>query len=127
MANITLTMTPIKFADTHKLSFYDIIVSITGTTGNQQPILVKGDFETLKRMILNNEAVCGAIFASEAADDGSSIAQERSDFVTVKYFANQNTIAFMTDNRVGYLLSDNTVEMKTLPSHSAEDDPASGK
>ena len=110
---ITRTCSPIKFADAHKLSFYDIIVSITGTTADQQLILVKGDFETLKHMILDDEVVCGAIFASAAADDGSSIEQDRSDFVAVEYIADTNVIAFTAadadNSKTVYLLSDNTI------------------
>lgn len=107
---ITRTCLPIKFADPHKLSFYDIIVSVTGTTGDRQPILVKGDFETLKHMILDDEVVCGAIFVS--VDDGSSIEQDRGDFVAVKYIADTNVIAFMAaadNSRTIYLRSDNTL------------------
>lgn len=103
----------IKFADAHKLSFYDIIASITGTIDDRQYILVKGDFETLKRMILNNEAVCGAMFTSSAADDGSFIRQDRGDVVAVNYLAVTNVIALMTavanNTRTLYLHSDNTI------------------
>lgn len=52
---------PIYFANTTKLAFYDLVVSSTVSNMSAKYVLVKGDFETLKRMLLNGEAVKGLI------------------------------------------------------------------
>lgn len=104
----TGSFSPIKFADTHKLSFYDIIVCVTGTSDHSQLILVKGDFETIKKMLLNDEAVCGSIFTSLHNDyiASQSIAEINGfDFDSVLNAITLNPPA----GDPMYLLSDNTI------------------
>lgn len=127
---ITLTMTPIKFADTHKLSFYDAIVSTssitfdpsTATTVDRAYTLIKGDFETLKNMILKNEAVCVAGFIS--VPNGSQLEQQHADFAGVRYISDKNVIALVPDNSGDaiYLHSDNTIT-NSLTSPDPNPDP----
>lgn len=109
---------PIKFADTHKLSFYDIIVT---TANDEQPILAKGDFETIKKMLLNDEVICGAFFTSLHGNDVNL--QEKQEFVR---FIHEIVLDYITLYPVVgdplYLLSDNTIST-TEP---ASLDPGSG-
>lgn len=119
--------TPVKFADPHKLSFYDIIVALSGSVGQAIITLVKGDFETLKRMIENNEAVCGGMFISMF--DTHVMRQTREDIVGVEYVVDENIIAllFSDETKTLYLHSDNTItdsltSGSSLPDGTAIDD-----
>lgn len=116
-SNEKITYSPIKFADPHKLSFYDIIVSMTGTDAGQ-PILVKGDFETIKKMLLNDEAVCGAIFASEHSRNGGS--QDKTEIKRFVYDSVLNYIGlYPVFGEPLFLLSDNTIS-ETEPNNEGE-------
>lgn len=99
------SLSPIKFADTHKLSFYDIIVC---ATGDQQYILVKGDFETIKKMLLNDEAICGAVFESVVGND----VKHQTKTEITRFLNDSVADRIILDQMSGdplYLLSDNTI------------------
>ena len=114
-----VSVSPIKFADSHKLSFYDIIVSTTGTIDDPQPILVKGDFEAIKKMLLNNEAVCGALFQSWHDDEMTVL--EKHEIWNFEYNYALDAIVLQPDINGDpvfiYLLSDNTIS-KTEPNEA---------
>lgn len=113
------TYSPIKFADPHKLSFYDIIVSMTGTIQERQLILVKGDFETIKKMLLDGEAVCGAVFKYLHNDEIASLNKLVIENFSYSYVFDTITLEF--DGNPLYLLNDNTIST-TEP--NVADDPA---
>lgn len=124
---IRIICSPIKFADTHKLSFYDAIVSTssvtfdpsTGDIVDRTFVLIKGDFETLKNMILNNEAICVAAFV--AMHEGSTFEQQHADFASIKYnISDENVITIVPANSDAiYLHSDNTITNSLVASGSS--------
>lgn len=114
----TATPYPIKFADPHKLSFYDIVVSLTGTlalTGNDEHyILVKGDFETIKKMLLNDEVVCGAMFVHIRDAEVANLI--KVEFTRFSYDSALDAITLQADENSDllHLLSDNTILAATI-------------
>lgn len=127
----TSTLFPIKFADPHKLSFYDIVMSTTGTivisltgeTGAKQPILVKGDFETIKKMLLNDEVVCGAIFSHTRDDEGASLV--KAEFKSISYNSEADDITLLAENPADLfiLYSDNTIEAHYIGGNTGPTSP----
>lgn len=110
------SFSPIKFANPHKLSFYDVIIVISELIGDQAVnTLVKGDFETLKRMLENDEAICAARFAY--AHSGSMHQQDHIDYMGFTYNPDTNTITLRPASygEVLYLHSDNTITNSPTP------------
>lgn len=60
----------IKYADPHKLAFFDLLVEVSNE-GN--PKLIHGDFETVKNKILNHELVIGGVVLYKVADELSGV------------------------------------------------------
>lgn len=119
-----ITYSPIKFADTNKLSFYDIVVSIIGTADAKQYILVKGDFETIKKMLLNDDVVCGAIFVHKRDDEVANLV--KAELTSFSYDSALDVITLLVDENSDLLrlLSDNAI-LATEPT-STDPIPGSG-
>ena len=107
------SFSPIKFADPHKLSFYDIVVSLTGTFKDRHYILVKGDFETIKKLLFNDEVVCGAVFIHmRGGDEVANLMKE--ELTSFSYDSALDAIELQADENSDllFLLSDNTILVK---------------
>ena len=59
---------PIKFADPHKMAYFDLIVDLSDRS---KPVLVHGDYETIKNKILNHEIVIPAIVSNVTRKRGT--------------------------------------------------------
>lgn len=61
----------IKYADPHKLSFFDLLIDTT--SGEKNMKLIHGDFETIKNKILNHELVIGGVVLYKVVDELSGV------------------------------------------------------
>ena len=99
----------IKYADPHKLAFFDLLVDVTDA---DNPKLIHGDFETVKNKILNHELVIYGKSSYDASSDGNLSGVSITIGVNVNYLKQQPEQMVMSfpDNRVRYILrSDNTI------------------
>lgn len=64
----TIAIEGIKYADPHKLAFFDLLVDVTDADNLK---LIHGDFETVKKKIFNHEYVIGAIIGCMREEDDS--------------------------------------------------------
>lgn len=107
----------IKYADPHKLAFFDLLVD---ATDDDNPKLIHGDFETVKNKILNHELVIGGETIYDTRTKDPSVSIEIGGIIEYKKLSNiilfhvlryRGTITYVVS-------SDNTVSIY-------EDDPAS--
>lgn len=66
------TIEGVKYADPHKLAFFDLLIDTT--SGEKNMKLIHGDFETIKNKILNHELVIGGVVLYKVADELSGVA-----------------------------------------------------
>lgn len=66
----TITPYPIKFADPHKMAYFDLIIDM-GSDHSKPPVLVHGDYETIKNKILNHEMVISAAIKNVTRNNGT--------------------------------------------------------
>ena len=100
----------IKYADPHKLAFFDLLID---ATDDDNPKLIHGDFETVKNKVLNHELVVGGEIAYDASPDGDvpEVAITISD--SIGYVKGSNKIILnipLLGGSIMYVVfSDNTV------------------
>lgn len=106
----TTTIEGIKYADPHKLAFFDLLVEVSN---GSIPKLIHGDFETVKNKILNHEFVIGGEIGNDTSLDGNTSGVALIIASSVDYEKNSNSILLdipiASGSRVYTISSDNAV------------------
>lgn len=99
----------IKYADPHKMAFFDLLVDATNAAN---PKLIHGDFEIVKKKILNHELVVGGIvFYDGSADtDGVIIGIDMAMGVAYNYTMDAIMLTPTIASAIFMLLPDNTIQ-----------------
>ena len=103
-----LVVEGIKYADPHKLAFFDLLVD---KSDRDNPKLIHGDFETVKNKILNHELVIGGEISYDASLDGkiSGVVTLIGDDISYEEDENRIVLELSGGSILYFVASDNTV------------------
>lgn len=119
---------PVRHMNTTKMAFYDFVVAIIESARDTEDppelVLVKGDFEAIKHMILSREMVRGMVSVFYTYTDPARIATMGEEIDRFSYVVDGDVIEIIAGGSHIYLRSDNTLSWEASSEAGESDLPA---